>query len=47
MKQEYPMQTVLELACAAQRINKDYVKDIQPVYAEDNVLMYYKQSNKI
>lgn len=41
------MQNVLELACAAQRINKEYVKDMQAVYAEDNVLMYYKQSNKI
>jgi len=47
MKQEYSMQTVLELACAAQRINKEYVKEIQPVYADDNVLMYYKQSNKV
>jgi hypothetical protein len=47
MKKEYPMQTVLELACAAQRINKDYIKDMQAVYAEDSVLMYYKQPNKV
>jgi hypothetical protein len=47
MKKEYPMQTVLELACAAQRINKDYIKDMQAVYADDSVLMYYKQPNKV
>lgn len=47
MKQEYPMQTVLELACAAQRINKDYIKESEPIYSEDNQLMYYKQPNKV
>ena len=26
---EYPLQTVLELACAAQRINKEYKKELE------------------
>jgi len=43
---EFPTQQVLELACAAQRINGAYVKDIEPVYADDGVFMYNKQSNK-
>ncbi len=41
------MQNVLELACAAQRINKDYIKEMEAVYAEDGVLMYYKQPNRV
>jgi hypothetical protein len=43
---EFPTQQVLELACAAQRTNGSYVKDIEPVYAEDGVFMYNKHSNK-
>jgi hypothetical protein len=43
---EFPTQQVLELACAAQRINGSYVKDPEPVYASDGVLMYIKQPNK-
>jgi len=43
----YPTQQVLELACAAQRVNGSYVKDIEPVYADDGIFMYNKQSNKI
>ena len=41
------MQTILELACAAQRINNEYIKDMVAVHADDGVLMYYKQSNKV
>lgn len=44
---EYPLQTVLELACAAQRLNRDYIKVTQPVYADDGVLMSYTWDNKI
>jgi len=44
---EFPTQQVLELACAAQRINGAYLKEIENVYAEDSVFMYYKQSNKM
>jgi len=44
---EFPTQQVLELACAAQRTNGSYVKDIEPIYADDGVFMYNKQSNKL
>lgn len=37
---------VLMLACAAQRLNKDYIKHSQPVYSEDNKLLAYKWDNK-
>jgi hypothetical protein len=43
----FPTQQVLELACAAQRINGSYVKEQMPVFADDGVLMYTKQPNKI
>jgi hypothetical protein len=43
---EFPTQQVLELSCAAQRINGSYVKDPEPVYASDGILMYIKQPNK-
>lgn len=38
---------VLELACAAQRINQDYVKETAPVYSEDMKVMSYKWANKM
>jgi len=44
---EFPTQQVLELACAAQRINGAYIKEDAPVYAEDGVFMYLKHTNKI
>lgn len=45
---EYPLQTVLELACAAQRINKEYKKELEAVYATDSPdkVMYFKYPNK-
>lgn len=43
----YSLQTVLELACAAQRTNNDYIKQTQPIYSEDNKLMSYKWDNKL
>jgi len=43
---EYPVQQILELACAAQRTNGDYLKTEEPVYASDGILMYIKQANK-
>ena len=42
----YPTQQVLELACAAQRVNGEYLKGPEEVYADDGVLMYTKQANK-
>jgi hypothetical protein len=44
---EFPTQQVLELACAAQRVNGSYVKEGENVYAEDGVFMYSKKTNKI
>ena len=44
---EYPTQQVLELACAAQRINGAYIKEEAPVYSEDGAFMYLKHTNKI
>ena len=44
---EYPTQQVLELACAAQRINGTYLKESENVWAEDGVFMYSKKTNKL
>ena len=43
---EFPTQQVLELACAAQRINKGYVKELQAVFADDGKAMATVFSNK-
>jgi hypothetical protein len=43
---EFPTQQVLELACAAQRINGEYIKVPEGVYTDDGVYMYTKQANK-
>jgi hypothetical protein len=42
----YPLQMVLELACAAQRANNDYVKMLEAVIADDGQLMAYKHANR-
>jgi hypothetical protein len=46
---EFPTQQVLELACAAQRVNGAYIKVEEPVYDDDNnyKLLYIRHSNKI
>lgn len=44
---EFPTQQVLELACAAQRVNGSYVKDQEHIFAEDGKFMYTKHSNKM
>jgi hypothetical protein len=46
-KKEFPTQQVLELACAAQRINGAYIKEDAPVYSEDGAFMYLKHTNKM
>lgn len=47
---EYPLQVLLELACAAQRINQTYQKDLEAVYANGDIfggkVMYYKYPNR-
>jgi hypothetical protein len=44
---EFPTQQVLELACAAQRINGSYIKETESVYADDGVIMYTRYPNKV
>jgi len=44
---EFPTQQVLELACAAQRVNGVYIKEDAPVYSEDGAFMYLKHTNKM
>ena len=44
---EFPTQQVLELACAAQRINGSYVKDQEHIFADDGKFMYTKHPNKM
>ena len=46
-KKEFPAQQVLELACAAQRVNCEYLKEAEGVYSSDGVYMYTKQTNKM
>ena len=43
---EYPVQQVLELACAAQRINGDYLKSPHPIYTADGVYVGLKVTNR-
>ena len=44
---EYPVQQILELACAAQRQNSEYLKENVPVTGLDNQIIGYKFSNKL
>jgi hypothetical protein len=44
---EFPTQQVLELACAAQRINGTYIKESVNVFADDNAYMYTNHTNKM
>lgn len=44
---EFPTQQVLELACAAQRINGTYLKESENIYADDGVFLFTKKTNKM
>ncbi len=44
---EFDTQEVLELACAAQRWNKGYLKTMEAVYGDNMELRFWKQPNKI
>jgi hypothetical protein len=44
---EFPTKQVLELACAAQRVNGSYLKETEAVYSADGIYMYSKQTNKV
>lgn len=43
---EFTLQQVLELACAAQRVNGEYRKDLEAVYTDDGKLAYFKYTNR-
>jgi hypothetical protein len=47
MSELHSVVSVLELACAAQRINQDYIKETTPVYSDDMKIMSYKWANKM
>jgi hypothetical protein len=44
---EFPVQQILELACAAQRYNNLYQKDNELLYSDDGKVMGYRYSNKM
>ena len=44
---EYPTQQVLELACAAQRVNGAYLKENENIWADDGKFLFTKHSNKM
>lgn len=43
---QFPLQQVLELACAAQRSNNDYVKIAEAIYTSDGKMVGYKHANR-
>lgn len=43
----FPVQQILELACAAQRYNQCYQKQSETLYTDDGRAMGYKHSNKV
>ena len=49
MDKKFPTQQVLELACAAQRINGSYIKMEETVHDEDDdyKFLYMRHSNKM
>lgn len=47
MSKEFPTQQVIELACAAQRINGTYQKEPEAVYTQEGNYMFTKQTNKM
>lgn len=46
MDEKYSLITVLELACAAQRVNKDYVKEQEVLYTDDGKVKHIIMPNK-
>lgn len=47
MSDEFPLQRVLELSCAAQRLNKSYIKEAESVFDSNGQFMFVKHSNKV
>ncbi len=46
MLKEFPLQEVLELACAAQRVNKAYIKEVESVFDTEGKFLFMKHANK-
>jgi hypothetical protein len=46
MSQTFPTRRVLELACAAQRTNKEYLKESQSVFDNEGKFLFLKHTNK-
>lgn len=46
MAEVYSVQRVLELACAAQRTNRAYIKETESVYTDDGKFVCLKHDNK-
>jgi hypothetical protein len=46
MDKEHPVEIVLQLACAAERQQGGYVKEIESVFASDGQFAFMKQPNK-
>jgi hypothetical protein len=46
MSQNFPTQRVLELACAAQRENKSYIKEAESVFDNEGKFLFVKHDNK-
>jgi len=46
MSQTFPTRRVLELACAAQRTNKEYLKENQSVFDNEGKFLFVKHTNK-
>lgn len=46
MSKSFDTRQCLELACAAQRWNKDYIKEMIPVYADNGEVRFWQQPNK-
>ena len=47
MSKEFQVQQVLELACAAQRVNGAYIKEMEWVFDSEDQPIFQKQTNKI
>lgn len=46
VSKEFNTQKVLELACSAQRLNGEYLKEMTAVYDENGAVRFYRQPNK-
>lgn len=45
MSKEFPLQQVLELACAAHRFNQEYLKEVESVFDSDGKFLFMKHPN--